>query len=258
MARAESDNACKAPPQEARSHWADPSIEGDLVDHNRRDRALALAGIVFVVLIVIAAFLPGSPPKPDDSAAKIAKFVVDNGDELRWAGFVGTLAAIVLLGWTGAVWRLMRGAEGGSPLLAVGAALGAVFAAALFTVAGVIMSVVAIVGVPSIGAGGTRFFYVLFNSLGGAGGIALALFVGAYSTVIIETGVLPRVMGWLGALVALVLLVAGGAVASTRDVFFTLGLVGFAGFGLWVLVVSVLMFRGARASTAAPSVVSAS
>jgi hypothetical protein len=222
------------------------------VDDTQRDRGLALAGIVFVVLILIAGFLPGSPPKPDDSAAKIARFVVDKGDELRWAGFVGALAAIVLLAWLGAVWRLMRRAEDGVPRLAVGAALGAGFAAALFTVGGVLMSVVAIVGAPTIGLQETRFFYLLFNGLGAAGGIALALFVGAFSTVIIETGVLPRVMGWLGALVALVLLVAGGAVASTREVFFILGFVGFAGTALWVLVISVLMFRAAGARTEVP------
>ena len=222
------------------------------MDDTRRDRSLALAGIVFVVLTVIAALLPGSPPKPDDSAAKIARFVVDKSDELRWAGFVGALGAIVLLGWLGAVWRLMRRAEGGAPRLAVGAALGAGFAAALFTVAGVIMSTVALVGVPSIGARATQFFYLLCNGLGSAGTIALALFVGAFSTVIIETGVLPRVMGWLGALVALDLIAAGGGIVSTDEIFFVLAFIGFAALSLWVIVVSVLMFRAAGVSSEAP------
>jgi hypothetical protein len=215
------------------------------VDDTQRDRSLALAGIVFVALTVAAGLLPGSPPKPDDSAAKIVKFVVDKGDELRWAGFVGALGAIVLLGWLGAVWRLMRRAEGGAPRLAVGAALGAALAAALFTVAGVMMSTVAIVGPAQIGPQGTRFFYLFFNGLGSAGTVALALFVGAFSTVIIESRVLPRVMGWLGALLAIDLLAAGGGIASTRDVFFVLALVGFAGLALWTIVVSVMMYRAA-------------
>jgi hypothetical protein len=224
------------------------------VDDQNRDRSLALAGIVFVVLILIAGFLPGSPPKPSDSAAKIAKYVVDKSDQLRWAGFVGALGSIVLLGWLGAVWRLLRRAEGGVPRMAVGAALGAAMAAALFNAGGVLMSAVAIVGVPSIGKSGTRFFYILFNGLGAAGGIGVALFVGVFSTVIIETGVLPRVMGWLGALVALALLIGGGAIASTRDVFFVFGFIGFIGFALWVVVVSLMMFRaaGAPAEVSAP------
>jgi hypothetical protein len=212
-----------------------------------------LAGIVFVVLMLISAFLPGNPPKPDDPAGKIVKFVVDENDQLRWAAFVGLLAALVLLAWLGAVWRTMRRAEGGTPLLAVGAALGAVLAAALFTIGGILMSVVAIIGPERIGSSGTRFFYVLFNALGSGGAMALALFIGAFASVIIETGVLPKVMGWLGVLVALVLLAAGGGVASTRNVFFVLGFIGFAAGALWVLVISVLMFRAAPRVTASAS-----
>ena len=193
--------------------------------------------------MLIAGFLPGSPPKPNDSAAKIVKFVTDKNDQLRWAGFVGVLASIVLLGWLGAVWRLLRRAEGGVVRLAVGAALGAAMAAALFNAAGVLMSTVAIVGAPSIGPSATRFFYLLFGGLGAAGGIGLALFVGAASTVIIQTGVLPRALGWFGALIAVVLLVGGGTIASTRDVFFVCGFVGFIGFALWMLIASVLMYR---------------
>ena len=50
---------------------------------------------------------------------------------------------------------------------------------------------------------------------------------------IIQTGVLPRALGWFGALIAVVLLVGGGTIASTRDVFFVCGFVGFIGFALW-------------------------
>lgn len=224
------------------------------MNERNTERPLALAGIVFVVLMLISAFLPGSPPKPDDPTAKVVKFVVDKNDQLRWAAFVGLLAALVLLGWLGAVWRTMRRAEGGTPLLAVGAALGAVLAAALFTIGGIVMSVVAIVGPAGLGPTNTRFFYVLFNALGSGGAMALALFIGAFASVIIETGVLPRVMGWLGVLVALILLAAGGGVASTRDVFFVLGLVGFVAAAIWIAVTSVLMFRadgGAREGVSA-------
>jgi hypothetical protein len=222
------------------------------VEERSSDRPLALAGIVFVVLILIAAFLPGSPPKTSDSAAKISKFVVDNGDQLRWAAFVGALASIVVLGWLGAVWRVMRSAEGGSPRFAVAAALGTAMAAALFNVGGILMATVAIIGVPHVGTNGTRFFYVFATDLAAGGSFGIALLVGAFSTVIIQTGVFPRVIGWFGALVAVVLIVAGASVASTRDVFFVLGFVGFIGFALWTIVVSVMMFRLAGAPRPAP------
>jgi hypothetical protein len=224
------------------------------VHERSSERTLSLAGIVAIVVILIGAFLPGSPPQPDDSAAKIAKFLVDNNDQIRWAGFVGVLGSIVLLGWLGAVWRLMRRAEGGTPLLVVGAALGAVMAAALFNAGAVVLSVMAIVGPQTMGASNTRLFYLLSTSLGAAGAMGVALFIGSFSTVIIETGVLPRVMGWLGALVAIVLLASGGMIASTREVFFVLTFIGFIGFALWTIVVSILMFRDAGARAPAPVV----
>ena len=85
----------------------------------------ALGGILFVVLVVISAILPGSPPMTSDSAKKIADFVVDHDDEVRWAGYIGTLAVIPFFWWLGSVWRLLRRGEGGSPRLAVMAILGA-------------------------------------------------------------------------------------------------------------------------------------
>jgi hypothetical protein len=119
---------------------------------------------------------------------------------------------------------------------------------------GVLLSVMVVIGPQAMGATNTRFFYLLSNDLGAAGAMGLALFVGAFSTVIIETGVLPRVMGWLGALVAVALLASGGMIASTRDVFFVLTLIGFLGFALWTLVVSIMMFRAAGTRAPAPVV----
>ena len=73
--------------------------------------------------------------------------------------------------------------------------------------------------------------------------MGLAVFTGAFATVIIRSGVLPRVLGWLGALVALVFLATGGGVASTRDVFFYLAFVGFVTFFLWSVAASIFMYR---------------
>src|ERR1700704_4099555 len=97
---------------------------GGGMDDSKWERWSALGGILFVVLILVSAFLPGSPPKTSDSAAKIAKFVVDKHDELRWAAYLGALAAVPLFWFAGAVWRLLRRAEGGEPRLAAMGGLG--------------------------------------------------------------------------------------------------------------------------------------
>lgn len=220
------------------------------MDERGSERSLALAGIVGVVLLAVSALIQGSLPKPDDPVGDIAKFLVDKGDQIRWAGFIGALGSIVLLGWLGAVWRLMRRTEGGEPMFAVTAAAGAVFAVAVINVSAVLLSVMAIIG-PAVLGNDTRTLYLFTNNLISLGAMGLGLFTGAFATVIIRSGVLPRVLGWLGALIALVFLATGGGIASTRAVFFYLGFVGFVAFTLWTIVVSVLMYRTPRATASA-------
>ncbi len=226
------------------------------MDDSKWERWGALGGILFVVLVAVSAFLPGSPPKPSDSAAKIFKFVADNGDELRWAAYIGGLAVVPLFWWMGSVWRLMRRGEGGSPRLAVVAFGGAVFASVMATIAGILLAVMPIVGVATLGKEPTRLFYILSSNLGFATEFGVAVFVGAFSLVIVRSRVLPPVIGWLGVLVALVSIIGSAAVATTKDAIFSFAFVGFIAFLLWVLVVSILMLRGAgqeRAPAPAPA-----
>ena len=119
----------------------------------------------------------------------------------------------------------------------------------MVNVSAVLLSVMALLGPKSLGASDTRTLYLLTNNLIAAGAMGLALFTGAFATVIIRTGVLPRAIGWIGALIALVFLAAGGGIASTKDVFFYLGFGAFLAFSLWTLVVSVLMFRAPSRTT---------
>jgi hypothetical protein len=215
------------------------------MDDSRWERWSALGGILFVALVLASAFLPGSPPKPGDSAAKIAKFVTDKGDEIRWAGYLGALAAVPLFWFAGGVWRLLRRAEGGNPRLTVVAVLGIGFAVLAGAVGGIILGALGILGVSgSGGVGLTRFFYVLSFNVGALTSFGAAVFVGAFSIIIVRSSVLPTLMGWLGALVAILFLVGGAVVASTRDAFFTISFVSFIAFAIWILVVSGLMLRG--------------
>ena len=197
-----------------------------------------------MILVLASAFLPGSPPKPSDSALKIAHFVRDNDDALRWAAYLSALAALPLLWWTGAIWRMMRRAEGGAPRLAVVALGGIIFSGVMSVIGGIVLGAVAIYGAGRLGPSGTRFFYILSGCIGSAALFGIALFVGAVSGAVIRTGMLPRALGWFGALVALVALRGGTGVASTRDVYFDLALAAYMGASLWVLITSGLMLAG--------------
>jgi hypothetical protein len=58
---------------------------------------------------------------------------------------------------------------------------------------------------------------------------------------------MPKLLGWFGALVALLAVVGSAIAVSTRDAFFTVSFVSFLAFAIWLLIVSVLMLRGPKA-----------
>ena len=202
----------------------------------------ALGGILFVVLVAITAILPGYPPKTGDSARKIADFINDNGDEIRWAATSGGLAVIALFWWLGSVWRLMRRAEGGSPRLTVTAFAGAVFAAGTATIGAVSLAVIPVIGTHTFANAQIRYFYILSTDIAVATMFGAAIFVIAFSVLIIRTHVLPPIMGWLGLIVAVLGIIGAPVVSSTRDTFFYLAFAGFVAFLAWVVIVSIIMF----------------
>jgi hypothetical protein len=225
---------------------------GLVMDDRKWERWGGLGGVLFVVLVVASVLIPGSPPKTSDSAAKIAKFVGDNGDALRWASFLGAIGTIGLFWFLASMWRVLRRAEGGNPRLAVMAVLGATFAAVMGAIGAIMLAGVAIVGVGGVGGQtGIRFFYILSTNLGVGTVVGIAVFLAACSAVIVRTGVFPKWLGWLGALLAIVAALASASTASTRDEYVALGFVAFAGFTLWLLVVSIMIVAGRGAEPAA-------
>jgi len=215
----------------------------------------ALGGILFVALVAITALLPGYPPKTGDSARKITDFITDNGDEIQWAATTGGLAVIALFWWLGSVWRLMRRGEGGSPRLTVVAFAGAVFAAVMATIGAVSLAVIPVIGTHTFANSQVRYFYILSTDLAVATLFGAAVFVGAFSLLIIRRHVLPAVIGWLGLIVAVLGVVGGPVVSSTRDVFFYISFAAFIAFLVWVIIVSILMFIEGRDPSEADAVV---
>jgi hypothetical protein len=212
------------------------------LDDSRWERWANLGGILFVVLLVVTIALGGSPPKMSDSQAKIADYINDHLDEIKWAGYIGALATIPLFFWLGSVWRLMRRAEGGIPRLGVVAVAGAVFAAAMAGAAGLVLNTMALRGVVGTGGGtGTKFFYTLSWAFNAAGAVGIAIFVSAFSIVITRTGILPKLLGWFGLLVALVLVIGGASMASEDETLMALVLIGLTGALIFVLAASILM-----------------
>jgi len=212
------------------------------MDDSKWERWANLGGVFFVVCAAISFLLPGSPPKTSDSATKIADFLADKGDQVRWSGYIGALGVIGLFWWLGSVWRLLRRADGGTPRLAVMAVAAATFAAALATLSGVMLGALPIIGARTLNPAEARLFYIIATNVGIVTVIGIAAFLTAFSAAIIRSHVLPVWLGWVGAIIALGAVFGAASVATTRDAVFYGSAVAFGAFLLWTLVVAIIMF----------------
>ena len=215
------------------------------MDDSKWERWGALGGILFVVLVLTSALLPGSPPTTSDPTSDMVKFVADKGDELRYAGYLGAVAVVPFFWFLASLWRMLRRDEGGAPRLTVMAALGGAFAAFFGALGGILLAVMPIIGVKTLGAAGVRTFYIMATCVGFLTLFGVATLILASSIVFLRSRAMPTVVGWYGVLAAVVALVGGAATVSTRDAIFTVGFISFLLATLWLLIVSILMLRRA-------------
>lgn len=190
-----------------------------------------LTGVAFVIIIVIAFIVSGETPGTDDSPQKILAFYNDNDSEQVWASvllalgtvflffFLGVLRTVLRAG-EGAVGRLSAVAFGGGLVLGIGILSFAGFSFALGDAADHLTPDAA----QALNTLNSDFFFPV------AAGLATLLIATGLSA--LRSRVLPAWVAW----VSIVL----GVIAITP-----LGFFAFLAFGLWVLVVSVLLWRAA-------------
>jgi len=213
------------------------------MDDAKWERAAGAGGIVFVVLVLVSAFLPGAPPSTSDPARDIAKYFTDHSDAIRQASFLGIIATLPIVWWTAAMYRMLERATGNARL-GVMAAVGVAIATVGGGVSSIVFAVVAMVGVDgSGGLAGTKFFYLLGTNLTALVAIGTALVVGSVSAGILRTGMMPKWIAWLGALVALLSVVGSLIGVSGNDAVMVVLFASFLTFALWLVIVSIIMLR---------------
>jgi hypothetical protein len=198
------------------------------------------AGIVFVVLVVVAALIGGAPPKPTDAPAKIASYFRDNQDALKVGSYLNGLAAVTFLWFLGSLWARLRRAEVTGSRLSVIALIGGITSLAFATIASGIVAFVALY-VGDLGGGGAQGFYLLATVFLAFSAFALAVFTSATSVMILRYPVVERLLGWVGEGVAALWLVAGIGVADNNAAIHTVGFIAFLVWAGWILILTVLL-----------------
>src|SRR5438093_2392272 len=103
----------------------------------------AASGIAFVILMSVALFLPGPPPKADDSIGTITAMLVEQRRAFLVGGYVAGLAVLCYLWFLGSVWRHLTTGTRDQTGLAIAACGGGLLAVTLTLLGSAIFSGVA-------------------------------------------------------------------------------------------------------------------
>jgi len=215
-----------------------------------------IGGPLFVVLAIVGGFLPGSPPKPNANVDKITKFFTEKDTQIQVGAWLGLLGAVALVWWFATLWRGMSAAEGGRPRLAVASLAGLVFAGAIYGISSALFSGTAI---RSADLGdNASVLRGIYCAMAGAGCIAVAIHVFATTALGFRSGFLPVWVNVLGVLAALANLVGSIGIATDSTAIFAVGIIAFFTWALWILVVSLVLWRAESAHGAMEAQVLAS
>lgn len=220
----------------------------------RSERSDAAAGIAFVVLILIAAFVAGTPPKVTDPTPEVRKFLVDERDSLQAAAFFTGLAAIALLWFLGTLRAELRALEGGAGRLTE-IAFGSGIALLALALAGAGLAVAPTLHAQQLNPSTLRALYDSQTYVYAMTAFPAAGLTAGSAAILLRTGALSRAAGVLGVVTAAVSVISGVALYGESDSFLSIGggigFVSFLLFILWVLVTSVALLMGVREAGAA-------
>ncbi len=204
-------------------------------------RGAAVGGVMFVLLSVTSAFLPGAPPATDASAAKIAAYFRDHAGAVKAQQFIGGLGVIALLWWFGSLWRMMSRAEGERPRLSVVAAASLVAGVTLAMLSGALTAAAAI-RIGSIGEG-SQLLWTLSMVVISTAGFCISTFLVAVCLLNHRTGIAPAWTNYLGGAAALAFLVGSLGSATDANAVNVFNFVAFLAWSVWIVAVSVSMWR---------------
>ena len=206
----------------------------------------AASGLAFVILMSVALFLPGPPPKADDSIATITAILVEQRGAFLVGGYLAGLAVLCYLWFLGSVWRHLTARTRDQTGLAITACSGGLLAVTLTLVGMAMFSGVAFkaaaLGDPAL----VRALTDAGNTAIDSAKFGLAAFLLATCRSGAASGVLPRWLVGAGVAAAGLLIVSAVALFVDHGPFQFGGPVDLGGgvpAVLWIAALSLTMMR---------------
>jgi uncharacterized protein DUF4386 len=206
---------------------------------NREWLVPLVTGLGFFVLLIVSFIVIGEPKDADHPPQEIAQWYLDNKDAAEIGAFISVVAAGFLIFFGAYLRKVLDAAAGGRSMLAV----------------------LPLVGLAIVGVGAAIDNMLIFVAAEAAGDIPapeiqtiqaiwdndfLPLFLGvlvfnwSVGIAVLQTGALPKWLGWLAILAGVVSLA---------------GPIGFFGAllaALWIIIASILLSMRARRAVAPP------
>ena len=192
-----------------------------------------LTGLVFVILLVVGFIVAGEPPHADEDVQKIVDFYVDDKDSIEAGVFLLALGTVFFVFFANYL-RILFRASATSATILVGAAI--------FAVGGAIDGTILIAtaeAADDIEPTSVQTLQALWDNDFLPLAIGIAVFLVSIGTSILSTGLLPRWLGWVVLVIALISVTP-------------LGFFAFPLSGLLVIVLSIWLTVRERHASAPP------
>jgi hypothetical protein len=218
----------------------------DVLGSERGFRGAGMAGLAGTVLLAVALFLPGAPPRTDEPSREILGFALAHRSMLLLGAYLAALGALGLAWLIAGGWRMLRDSER-ETLLGAGVASG-VIGLVLILSGVVVVSGLVLEAVRARDLALVRIVTDTSNILLQVGLIGLAGFALAASLAGQAKRLLPHWMVSLGVLGAIIVTVTSLPPLLAESGAWQFGgpiaLAGSAPLGAWFVSLALLMARG--------------
>ncbi len=208
-------------------------------------RWTAVSGCVYVAAWVAGLLVAPSGPAVTAPASEVAAYYRAHGDAaLLQTYLLDGVAGVALLVFAAAMHSALRRPEGaGAPLATI--LVGGGIAAASVSLVQAALGTALCQQVAGRSAEMTQLLFTLFNDADTFKMGGLALLVAAGATLAVRTRALPRWLGWVGAVLALALIVGGWSFVLGNAGLYTVLSVALPLLLVWVAAISVVSWRRA-------------
>lgn len=218
--------------------------------NERMERSAGWSGIAFIVVVLVAAFLPGPPPTPDTPVATVSAWL-DAHHVLwmlsAWLIYPGILFYLWWVVQLRAFLRLAPQLDDGLPTYVL---VGGILGAAVVTLIATDQIVLGLRPSSVLGPQVVQLLFDTFNALGAMVFIPTTILVFAASQSGLRHSSIPKALAYWGYLTCV------GCAVSTLSVFSQTGFMAIGGIGtvllgllpftIWVLWASAVMIRAPR------------